>query len=44
MPAPDPGGIDIEEYDDGGFSIVCEVWWHGNRDDDLGIAGRVARG
>ncbi len=31
MPAPDPHGLYIEEYDDGGFSIICELWWHGNR-------------
>ena len=31
MPAPDPSGLYIEEYEDGGFSIIGEIWWHGNR-------------
>ncbi len=31
MPAPDPRGIGIEEYEGGGFSVICELWWHGNR-------------
>jgi hypothetical protein len=31
MPAPDPNGLDIEEYDDGGFTITAEIWPHGNR-------------
>ena len=31
MPAPDPSGLYIEEYDDGSSTITCEVWWHGNR-------------
>jgi hypothetical protein len=30
MPAPDPSGLDLEEYD-GGFSITAELWWYGNR-------------
>ena len=31
MPGPDPCGIDIEEYEGGRFSIICEIWAHGNR-------------
>lgn len=31
MPCPDPGGIQIEEYDNGGFRVTAEIWWHGNR-------------
>lgn len=31
MPAPDPAGLDIEEYEDGSFRITAEIWEHGNR-------------
>ena len=31
MPGPDPNGIDIDEYEDGGFNITAEIWWYGNR-------------
>jgi hypothetical protein len=31
MPAPDPQGLDIDEKDDGSFTITCEVWPYGNR-------------
>ncbi len=43
MPAPDPSGLYIEEYDDGGFRITCEVWWHGNRANRINRMLRVAR-
>ena len=31
MPGPDPNGLYIEEYDNGGFRLTAEIWWHGNR-------------
>jgi hypothetical protein len=31
MPVPDPNGLDIEEHDDGSFTITAEIWPHGNR-------------
>ncbi|MFD0982560.1 hypothetical protein [Tropicimonas aquimaris] len=37
MPGPDPFGLDIEEHENGGFTITCEVWAQGNR------ANRIAR-
>lgn len=30
MPGPDPSGLDIEEYEDGSFTITAEIWWYGN--------------
>ena len=27
----DPSGLDIEEREDGSFSITAEIWWHGNK-------------
>lgn len=42
MPAPDPSGLYIDEYD-GGFSITCEIWWHGNRAHRIGRMQRIAR-
>lgn len=43
MPAPDPAGVDIEEHDDGGFRITCEVWEDGNRRHRLARMRAVAR-
>ena len=31
MPAPDPKGVHLEEYDDGTFRSWAEIWQHGNR-------------
>lgn len=31
MPGPDPQGLDVEEYEGGGFTLYAEVWAHGNR-------------
>ena len=42
MPAPDPSGIGIEEYEGGGFRITCELWWHGNRATRIKRMKRIA--
>ncbi len=42
MPAPDPSGLYIEEHEGGGFSFICEIWWHGNREARPGVM--VGRG
>lgn len=39
----DPGGLWIEEYPDGGFSITCEVWSHGNKRHRIARMNAVAR-
>jgi hypothetical protein len=31
MGGPDPSGLDIEERDDGSFTITAELWDHGNK-------------
>ncbi len=43
MPAPDPHGLYIEEYDDGRTSIIAEVWYYGNRRNRLARMSAVAR-
>lgn len=43
MPAPDPNGLSIEEYDDGGFRLTAEVWAEGNRRHRLARMRAVTR-
>lgn len=43
MPGPDPEGLDIEEYEDGGFRITAEIWAHGNRRNRISRMQRVSR-
>lgn len=43
MPAPDPEGLHLEEYDGGDFNIMCEIWEHGNRRNRLARMKAVAR-
>ena len=43
MPGPDPFGLDIEEHDNGGFGITCELWAHGHRAPRIGRMLAVAR-
>src|SRR6478736_5513460 len=42
MPAPDPNGLDIEEYE-GGFTVTAELWWYGNRRHRIARMKAVAR-
>jgi len=42
MPAPDPHGLYIEEYENGGFGIIGEIWWHGNRATRMNRMRRIA--
>lgn len=42
MPAPDPEGLEIQEYDSGRFRITCEVWRHGNRSNRIRRMLRIA--
>lgn len=43
MPAPDPEGLYLEEYEDGSISVISEIWEHGNRRHRLARAKRVLR-
>ena len=43
MPCPDPSGLMIEEYKDGGFTITAEIWAHGNRRNRMARMKAVAR-
>jgi hypothetical protein len=48
MPHPDPGGLSLDEREDGSFTVTAEVWWHGNRRHRLArmhaVARNIARG
>lgn len=39
----DPNGLDIEEREDGSFSITAEIWWHGNKRHRIARMRAVAR-
>jgi hypothetical protein len=43
MPAPDPEGLDLEEYENGGFRVIAEVWEHGNRRNRIARMKAVSR-
>jgi hypothetical protein len=43
MPQPDPNGLDIDEREDGSFSITAEIWWRGNRRHRIARMRAVAR-
>jgi hypothetical protein len=43
MPGPDPSGLDIEEYENGGFNITAEIWAHGNRRHRIARLNAIAR-
>ena len=48
MPGPDPDGLYIDEYDNGDFTIGCEIWEHTNRSHRirrmLAVAANIRRG